>query len=156
MSIWPILIIGAVSTFFAWRHDNVRRLLNPAGRKSAQTTNKDELRRSLDALTEFLSKRDQFKWAGVLRSIRNELQNTATEPKALSRLGDLFGGMGSLNDLAFREPKADQESARLLDAVFRDMKLYNGTAEDRAEWRQLEEEHKNEPPPRIKHAFRKE
>jgi len=69
----------------------------------------------------------------------------------------MFGGMGSLNDLVFDTREVDQECGRLLDAVFRDMKLYFGTEQHRALWRKLEEEHKDdEIPPRVNHAFRKE
>jgi hypothetical protein len=156
MSIWPILILGLLSAFFWWRWDSVQRLFDPARRRSKELSNKDELVRSLDALIDFLSKQEQFRWVGILRGIRTDLQTQSTEAQALSRLSDTFGGMGSLNDLVSDGAGADQEGGRLLDSVFRDMKLYHGTPENRAEWRKLEAEHKGEPPARIKHAFRQE
>lgn len=155
MSIWPILILGVLSAYFAWRRNNLWRTPDRSERRNDDTSNKDELPRSLDALIDFLSKREQFSWVGILQGIRTDLQSPATEAEGLSRLSDLFGGMGSLNDLTFDEAAVDNEGGQLLDSVFRDMKLYHGKPEDRAQWRKLEEEHKNEPPPRIKHAFRK-
>jgi hypothetical protein len=156
MSIWPILALGVLTAFFGWRRDNVRRLFDPSRRKISATNNKDELVRSLDALIDFLSKHEEFKWVGILGGIRTDLQNQAAQADALSRLGAVFGGMGSVNDLIFNGAGADQEGGRLLDAVFRDMSLYYGTPEDRIQWKKLEDEHKGELPPRIKHAFRKE
>jgi hypothetical protein len=151
MSIWPILILGVLSAYFAWHRE---KLFGPSRRKNKELSNKSELLRSLDALIDFLSKQEEFKWGGILRGIQTDLQSQSTEAQALSRLSDTFGGMGSLNDLVFDE--ADDEGGRLLDDVFRDMKLYYGTPEHHAEWKKLEEEHKGELPPRIKHAFRKE
>jgi len=151
MSKWLILVLVVVGAFFAVRH-----LLNSPQGYIKGPSNKDELARSLDALIDFLSKQEQFRWAETLREIQTYLQNPATEVEGLSRLSGLFGGMGSLNDLVFDGAGVDEVGAHLLDAVFRDMKLYHGTPEHRAQWKKLEEEHKDEPPPRIKHAFRKE
>ncbi len=157
MSIWPIIILGAVSALFAWRHRKVQELFDPARSQNTLRSNKDELRRSLDALIDFLCKHEEFRWVTDMRAIRTELENAATEAAALSRLSESFGGMGSLNDPVFGETEADhQEGDRLRDAVFQDMKLYYRTASDRAEWAALEEKHKGELPPRIKHAFRAE
>jgi hypothetical protein len=157
MSVWPIIVLGAVSASFAWRREKVQELFDPARRKKTQTSNKDELRRSLDALIDFLCKHEDFKWGTVMRAIRAELENPATEAAALSRLSNAFGGMGSLNDPVFGETDAEHKEGDLLrDAVFRDMKLYYGTHNDRAEWSALEEKHRGELPPRIKHAFRRE
>ncbi len=65
--------------------------------------------------------------------------------------------MGTLNDLVLGETDAEHEEGdRLRDAVFRDMKLYFGNPSDRLEWAALEEKHKGELPPRIKHAFRRQ
>ena len=153
MNIWPILLIGLLFGYYSWRQD---RLFGSARRKCNPTSNKDELARSLDALIDFLSKQEQFRWAGILRNIRTDFQNQSTEKNALSQLSDVFGGMGSLNDVVFDGKEAGQEGDRLLDDVFRDMKLFYGRPEGRVEWRKLEEQHKDEPPPRIKHAFRKE
>ncbi len=87
---------------------------------------------------------DAAKWPFVTVQVNRECTRIDT------------GGMGSLNDLTFDEDVVDEEGGQLLDAVFRDMKLYHGKPEHRAQWRKLEEEHKDEPPPRIKHAFGKE
>jgi hypothetical protein len=114
-----------------------------------------ELNISLDVLITFLKNHQQSQWAKMLQSIQTDLQEPATATRALSNLGDMFGGMGSLNDLVLGSPDADDECGRLLDAVFRDMKLYHGTQGDYAEWKRLEVQHKDDPPPRIKHAFRK-
>src|SRR5713101_1140743 len=109
MSIWPILILGVLAAFFAWRRDSVQQLFDPSRRKSKESSNKDELVRSLDALIDFLSKQEQFRWVGILRGIRTDLQSQSTEAQALSRLSDTFGGMGSLNDLVSEGAGADQE-----------------------------------------------
>jgi len=157
MSVWPIIVLGAVGAFFAWRRENVQELFDPAQRKKLQVGNKEELRRSLGALIDFLCRHEELRWVAIMRPIRAELENPATESVALSRLSDAFGGMGSLNDLVFGETDAEHEEGdRLRDAVFRDMKLYYGTRGDRAEWAALEEKHKGELPPRIKHSFRRE
>ena len=156
MSIWPIFVVGALVAFLTWRRGGVQRLVDSPRGTREESSNQDELVRSLDALIDFLSRQEQFKWVGILRGIRTDLQSQPTETEALSRLSDTFGGMGSLNDLVFDGPGANQESGRLMDGVFRDMKLYHGTPGQRAEWLELEEEHKDEPPPRIKHALRKE
>jgi hypothetical protein len=152
-----MIALGAVSALVAWRRQKVQELFDPARWKKTQASNKEELRRSLDALIEFLCKHEEFRWVAIMRAIRAELGNSATEPGALSRLSDAFGGMGSLNDPVFGETDAEHEEGdQLRDAVFRDMKLYYGTPRDRAEWAALEEKHKGELPPRIKHAFRRE
>lgn len=143
---WPLFIVIALVCFL--RH------LREAERKAAPS-NKEELSRSLGALIDFLSKQEQFRWAELLRNVKADLQ-TPNETQALSRLSEFFGGMGSLNDLVFKGPGADSEASRLMDAVFRDMKIYHGGPEHRAQWAKLEEEHKGELPPRLKHAFRKE
>jgi hypothetical protein len=153
MSIWPVLIIGSLVAYYSWRRE---RFFSASRRKNNEISNKDELTKSLDALIDFLSKHEEFRWVGILRGIHADLQKQSTEAGALSELSDIFGGMDSLNDLVFDGAEANQECGRLLDAVFRDMKLYHGKLEHRAEWRKLEEEHKDELPPRIKHAFRKE
>src|ERR1043166_8182554 len=151
MSVWPIIVLGAVSALFAWRREKVQELFDPARWKKTESSNKKELRRSLDALIDFLCKHEDFRWVAIMRAIRAELENPTTEAAALSRLSDTFGGMGSLNDPVFGETDAEHEEGdRLRDAVFRDMKLYYGTSTDRAEWAALEEKHKGELPPRIK------
>ena len=157
MSVWPIIVLATVSAFFAWRREKVQELFDPARWKKTQNGNKEELRRSLDALIDFLCKHEDYRWVTFMLAIGAELEHPATEAAALSRLSDAFGGMGSLNDPVFGETDAEHEEGdRLRDAVFRDMKLYHGTRSDRAEWAALEEKHKGELPPRIKHAFRRE
>ncbi len=157
MSIWPLIVLGFIGAFFAWRREKVGREFELKGRNKPQLSNKEELRQSLDALINFLCKHEYFQWVASLGVIRAELENPATEAAALSRLSDAFGGMGSLNDPQFGDTEAEhQEGDRLLDAVFRDMKLYYGSASDRAEWAALEKKHQGELPPRIKHAFRRE
>jgi len=115
-----------------------------------------ELLASLDNLINFLSHHQESHWARLLQSVQTDLQEPATATHALCRLSGMFGGMGSLNDLALGSPAADQECGRLLDLLFRNMKLYHGSAADLAEWQRLENEYKDDPPPRIKHAFSKE
>jgi hypothetical protein len=157
MSIWPIIFLGMVSAFFAWRREKVQELFDPGRWQKTKGSNKDELRRSLDALIDLLCKHEEFRWVAVLRAIRTKLDDPAAEEAALARLSNMFGGMGSLNDPVFGQTDAEHEEGdRLRDAVFRDMKLYYGAPSDRAEWAALEEKHKGELPPRIKHAFRKE
>ena len=157
MSIWPILITSLIIAIFASRRQRARVWLERVRQQDRQLNNKDELRKSLDTLVDFLSKHEQYGRVRILQGIRGQLDSTATEADALSRLSTLFGGMGSFNDIVLDTPEATEECGRLLDAVFRDMKLYHGTHEHRALWRKLEEEHKDdELRPRIKHAFRKE
>jgi hypothetical protein len=156
MNLWPILGVGMLAALFEFRRRKLLRLFNPCKHQHSLAPNKDDLIRSLSALIDFLYKHKESQWMEVLFGIRSDLQHKALEEEALERLSNVFGGMGSLNDLVFEGPEADQESCRLLDAVFRDMKLYHGTAADRIQWRKLEDAHKEEPPPRIKHAFRKD
>lgn len=127
-----------------------------SGKDEGQRNGREELRRSLDALGTFLSHHQKFHWAKMLQDLRAELDDAAGPSRALSRLGEMFGGMGSLNDLTFPEVAVNEECARLLDAVFRDMKLFHGTNEHRAQWARLEEQFRDDLPPRIKHAFRPE
>jgi hypothetical protein len=155
MSIWPVLIIGVLVGVFTLRRETGRKLFEGSRRRPAAPSNKEELSRSLDALIDFLSKHEQFRWAEHLRSVRADLQ-TPKETQALSRLSEFFGGMGSLNDLVFEGAGADSEAGRLMDAVFRDMKIYHGGTEHRVQWAKLAAEHKGDLPPRIKHAFSKE
>ena len=155
MNPWPILIIALIGlAVFVWYHDKQQE--SPGSRTSAGINNKEQLVRSLDALADFFSRNEQFKWAGELQAIKTHLENPKTESEGLAHLSNLFGGMGSINDLSYEKAEIDLEASRLLDAVFRDMKLYHGTNEDRVEWMKLEEKHKDELPPRIKHAFRAE
>jgi hypothetical protein len=132
-----------------------RKLFGGLRRQPAALSNKQELSRSLDALIDFLSKHEQSRWAERLGSVRADLQ-TPKETQALSRLSEFFGAMGSLNDLVLKDVAADGEARRLIDAVFRDMKIYHGGPEQRAQWAKLEAEHQGDLPPRIKHVFRKE
>src|ERR1017187_280349 len=109
MSIWPILILGVLSAYFAWHRE---KLFGPSRRKNKELSNKSELLRSLDALIDFLSKQEEFKWGGILRGIQTDLQSQSTEAQALSRLSDTFGGMGSLNDLVFDEADDERSEER--------------------------------------------
>jgi hypothetical protein len=97
---------------------------------------------SLDVFIDFLSLHEDYRWASVLTAIRSGLQLPAAEIGALARLSILFGGMGSLNDIVFDRPEAQQKADGLLDTIFRDMKLYHGVPADRAEWKTLEEQYK--------------
>src|SRR5437773_2133153 len=101
MSIWPFVFIALLSGFFAWRRENLQRLFDPSRREKNVINNKQELRRFLDLLVDFLSRHEEFRWANILRAIRADLKSPATEAGALSRLSELFGGMSSLNDLPF-------------------------------------------------------
>ncbi len=156
LNLWPVLITGVLLAILSCWRQRARLRRNNSRRRAEEPNNKNELRKSLDELINFLSRHEMFRWVSHLRQVRAELGSAATEQGALSRLGDMFGGMGSLNDLVFDTVEAKQECDKLLDAVFRDMKIYNGTQEHRALWKKLEEEHKDDGlPPRIKHAFRK-
>ena len=73
MSVWPIIVLGAVSAFFAWRRDKVQELFDPARWKKTRDSNKEELQRSLDALIDFLCKHEDFRWVTIMRAIRAEL-----------------------------------------------------------------------------------
>jgi hypothetical protein len=152
MNLLPMLVIGLVLGIlsFATR----RRSFLHTSKAQPTINNKEQLHRSLDALIAFLNKHDEPRWATHLENVKAELQ-FATERAALTRLSDMFGGMGSLNDVTFGTQELDDEADRLRGAVFRDRKLYFGNAADRTEWIKLEEQHKGELAPRIKHAFRK-
>lgn len=116
-------------------------------------TNQQHLIESIDALAKFLSRQGERIWAERLTEIRAGLATPQSEAKALFHLGEFFGGMGSLNDLVMDDAEKDTECGLLLDAVFRDFKLFYATPGDRLAWKQLEQENKEGLPPRIRHAF---
>jgi len=150
--LWLILILALIVAFGAWRRTQAGDVLKSAPPDGID--NRTQLGRSLAELSEFLARHDQPDWAARVREIRSNLLFPATEEAALSRLSGVFGGMGSLNDVAYADAAQQQKIDELLDTVFRDMKLYHGGPADRRQWAELEHQHKGELPPRIKHSFR--
>lgn len=152
MNPWLILILAVILAFGAWRRSQAMDVLKPL--PPDEVDNRTQLRRSLGELIDFLARHGQPDWAARLREVHGDLLVPTTEPAALQRLGDFFGGMGSLNDVGFTDAELGRQLDRLLDAVFRDLTLYHGVPAHRQGWAELERQHQGEPPPRIKHAFR--
>src|ERR1041384_6634051 len=128
----------ATTALFALRRFHQKANVAGSRKNEKPRDGKNELLGSLEALIAFLLAHQEFHWARSLQDLRAELDDAAGHSRALSRLGEMFGGMGSLNDLTFPEAAANEECARLLDAVFRDMKLFHGTNQHRAQWTKLE------------------
>jgi hypothetical protein len=152
---WLIIIAGSLGLLIAL----IRAAQSVSKRSSNVQPRRDgrqQLLISLEAVIAFLSSHQETHWARMLQETQTDLQEPATAARALSRLSSMFGGMGSLNDLVLTPTAVNAEFSRLLDALFRDLKLYNGTHQDLAEWQRLEDQYKDDPPPRVKHAFRKE
>ncbi|MGH3116349.1 MAG: hypothetical protein ACRDQ2_04430 [Gaiellales bacterium] len=62
--------------------------------------------------------------------------------------------MAQLFELAARSPEAaNKEAHRLLNAVFRELKLVDASPVTRLVWRWYEWRYRGEPAPRIKKAF---
>jgi hypothetical protein len=133
-------------------------------------TKDEEVTKVISALSEvidFISQRGtpEKYWEKTLTDIKNGLLKKAKRKKALERLENCFGGMGTLNDIYFCEtnknlPKGTLEKDfnttwnNLLDTLFKELRLVGASSKEREEWEKLEEECRNEPPPRIKKTFR--
>ena len=125
------------------------------------------LQAALNAVIDFLSSAGPIEahWAAKLRSILARIRDPATRAQGLQELESCFGGMGSLNDLAFCGEKqvipgglaAREANARLnvlLDRLFRELRLYGASWTVRVFWHWLEWRHRSDLPPRIKKSFR--
>jgi hypothetical protein len=128
----------------------------------------EEVTKVISALSEvidFISGTTEKYWENALTEIRNRLIQKSERKKALETLENCFGGMGTLNEISFREtnktlPKGAFEKDfnttwnKLLDILFKELRLVGASSKERDEWEKLEEECFNEPPPRIKKPFR--
>jgi len=100
-----------------------------------------------------------------LTGIVTDLVSEKQASNAGARLEQMFGGMGTLNDLIFCEENQNLPSGekagifnkrycQLLDRTFKEMRLRNEGVIARLHWAYLELRHRGELPPRIKKTFR--
>jgi uncharacterized protein DUF6966 len=119
---------------------------------------------ALGEVRAFLRNASMAAWDEYLQSLELRIADAAARTGALQELEQSFGGMGSLNDVFIcaenghvppgQSPEAaNEEIDRLLDAVFRELKLVEASAATRLVWRWYERRHRGEPVPRIKNAF---
>ena len=127
-----------------------RKSAIPKASTPPQPSNTELLNQSIDKVIEVLRLHNDTDWAERVASVKTKINTLATRAEGLEELSTFFGGMSSLNDADF--PGVDFGS--LLDDLFRNMNLINATPADRELWKQLEDQHKGELPPRLKHAFR--
>jgi hypothetical protein len=103
-------------------------------------------------------------WAAELSSISERLADPYASKAAIDELERCFGGMGSLNDLVFdpmnQNVPPDQDAGelntrfgRLLDTMFRELRLVGAGSWARLHWRLLELVNRKNLPPRILKAF---
>jgi hypothetical protein len=128
-------------------------------------TNIKRLLASLEQLIAFFQKVPRgTNWIDILSDIRSKLSSVQTRDEGLALLDRYFRGMGTLNDVFFArdnhnipvgysEKQANREFERLLDVVFKDYKLLNGTYLDRIWWEFLRFKHRRNLPPRVINAF---
>lgn len=102
-------------------------------------------------------------WPAELRAIRDGLGSPSSRGEALARLGQCFGGMGSLNDYVFHpangnvprggDPKRlNDELEQLLDRCYREYRLLGKGWMGRLYWRWLAARHRGASP-RVLNAF---
>lgn len=127
----------------------------------------DNVGRLLTALGElraFLRRANMPAWDEHLEAIELRIVDPSARAAALRELEQGFGGMGSLNDIFIcpengnvppgQSPQAaNKEVDRLLDAVFRELKLVDASPITRLVWRLCEWRYWGDPAPRIKKAF---
>jgi hypothetical protein len=120
---------------------------------------------ALGELRAFLRRANMPGHDAALDAIERRIVDPATRREGLRELEQGFAGMGSLNDIficpenrnvpAGQSPEvANKELDRLLNAVFREVKLVEAPAVIRLVWRWCELWYRGEPAPRIKNAFR--
>jgi hypothetical protein len=104
-------------------------------------------------------------WVAELSDIDARLQDECSQAKAIEDLESCFGGMGSLNDLAFCDrnknlpleadlKEYNAQFGKLMDKVFKELRLVNCGMLTRLYWKWLGWKHRGELAPRIKKTFR--
>jgi hypothetical protein len=114
-----------------------------------------QLIRSVRELEVFLRPRNKDFWADKLATVANALETESKRQSARIELDSFFGGMGSLNDLAFSDDVEQEEFGQLADDIFKQNKLLTAGVRDKLGWRLDEWLDKNELPPRIRNSFAK-
>ena len=103
-------------------------------------------------------------WIKILSKIKLDIINHNSREDALKLLDNYFGGMGSLNDVVFTErnknlpigyteKEANKKFEILLDKLFKDYKLLNGTILDKIKWEVNRFKNRKKLPTRILNAF---
>lgn len=106
-------------------------------------------------------------WVVILTKIKSDIINQDTRREALNLLNDYFGGMGSLNDMVFcegnknipegyNEKQTNKEFEILLDKLFKEYKLFEGSIWDRIKWSYKEFNNRKNPPLRVLNAFNRQ
>jgi hypothetical protein len=122
------------------------------------------LRIALGELRAFLRRANMPHYDAGLDTIDRKIVDPATRREGLRELEESFAGMGSLNDIFIcrengnvppgQSPEAaNMEVNRLLDVVFRELRLVDAPAFTRLLWRGCEWWYRGEPAPRITRAF---
>ncbi len=124
-----------------------------------------KLKNAVEDLKKFLELTGSEFWIKRLDGIISKLSTDVSRSQGAKELKELFGGMGSLNDLYFCETngnlpehKSEKEfNARfsnLMDRVFKELRLMDSGFLARLKWTWLEFKHRGELTPRIKKTFR--
>jgi len=111
--------------------------------------------KSVRELERFLRRSSENFWADKLATAAESLETGSMHKSARIELDSYFGGMGSLNDLAFPDDTEQKEFGRLADEVFKHNKLLTVGFRDRLRWHLYERSHKDDLSPRIVNSFAK-
>jgi hypothetical protein len=122
--------------------------------------------KSVQSLIEFLRPTGSEFWVRKLSEIALGLRSAEGAQRAAADLENMFGGMGSLNDLYFCDtnknlPAGEDEKgfnkrfAQLMDQTFKELRLHDAGLFTRLHWSYLAWKHRNELAPRIKKTFRR-
>lgn len=125
------------------------------------------LQMAIADLIELLRQASDRHWVNILETIERDLEDPVTQKRALHNLNSCFGGMGSLNDVYFCHqngnlPEGESEESfnkkfdLFANRVFKELRLFRGTASFRLLWPVLNLIYRRDPPPRIKNSFRRD
>jgi hypothetical protein len=120
---------------------------------------------SVQTLIEFLKPTGSEFWVEKLSDIASGLRTEDRAEISANNLENLYGGMGSLNDLYFcetnenlptgeNEKEFNEKFSLLMDRVFKELRLRNANFMTRLHWSYLAWKHRKELAPRIKKTFK--
>lgn len=111
------------------------------------------LEKAISELAAFLETNDNGFWAKQLLEIKDRLKDRSNLSTTRTELDSFFGGMGSLNDVAFGDEELNSEFGKLCDRVFRENRLVGAGFFTRLRWRAYELAQPADLPPRIRNGF---
>jgi len=119
----------------------------------------------ISALIQFLEPTGSVFWVNELKEIESRLSDDLLINEAAHKFENMFGGMGSLNDLIFcqtnknlpngeTEKEFNERFSSLMNNAFKELRLLDMGVLSRLQWMWLDCRNKGDLPPRIKKTFR--